>query len=401
MGRFLFVVPPFTGHVNPTIPVAAELAARGHEVAWTGLPGLLQQMLPGGARFLPAATQEYAAEVATRTERRPDVRGAAAYKFLTEEVLTPMCHAMVAGVDAAVERFGADVLVSDQQTWAGALVGRRRQMPWVTSATTSAEIVDPLSGLPKVAESMHRARVGIQLAHDVPVEIAERGDLRLSEHLILAYTSRALVGDGLEDVTSGAPVAFVGPSALGRPEEDDFDWHLVDPGKPLVLVSLGTLNASAGARFWQVAAEAFAGTGWQGVFVTSDEFVPDPPPNVLVRRWIPQLAVLRRASAVVSHGGHNTVCESLANGLPLVVAPIRDDQPVVADQVERAGAGVRVKFARVKPGDLRDAIARTLADEELRSGARRMADDLASCGGAPAAADALAGLLTPAPAGSA
>ena len=39
MARFLFVVPPFAGHVNPTIPVAAELVSRGHEVAWAGLPG--------------------------------------------------------------------------------------------------------------------------------------------------------------------------------------------------------------------------------------------------------------------------------------------------------------------------------------------------------------------------
>ena len=78
-----------------------------------------------------------------------------------------------------------------------------------------------------------------------------------------------------------------------------------------------------------------------------------------------------------------------------MVAPIRDDQPVVADQVERAGAGVRVKFARVRPGDLREVVARVLADDALREGERRMAADLASCGGASAAADALAGLLVP------
>ena len=31
MSRFLFVVPPLTGHVNPTIPVGRELAGRGHD----------------------------------------------------------------------------------------------------------------------------------------------------------------------------------------------------------------------------------------------------------------------------------------------------------------------------------------------------------------------------------
>ena len=31
MARFLFVVPPMTGHTNPTLAVAAELTLRGHE----------------------------------------------------------------------------------------------------------------------------------------------------------------------------------------------------------------------------------------------------------------------------------------------------------------------------------------------------------------------------------
>ncbi|MEO6629508.1 MAG: glycosyltransferase, partial [Aquihabitans sp.] len=57
-----------------------------------------------------------------------------------------------------------------------------------------------------------------------------------------------------------------------------------------------------------------------------------------------------------------TVCESLAAGLPLVLAPIRDDQPVVADQVVRAGAAVRVEFNRVKAPDLRSAILQALTD---------------------------------------
>ncbi|WP_110240537.1 glycosyltransferase [Nocardioides gilvus] len=395
MARFLFVVPPFAGHVNPTIPVAAELERRGHEVAWAGLPGQLQAMLPEWGRFIPAGSEEWAAVVAERNVLRSDLRGAAAYKFLMEEALIPMCHVMVDGVDEAVTEFEPDVLVVDQQTWAGAVVARRRGIPWVTSATTSAEMVDPLAGLPKVAEAFHRTRVELQVEFGVPREIAEVGDVRLSDHLVLAYTSSALVGDGLESVSDASPVAYVGPSGLDRDEVDDFDWELVDPELPLVLVSLGTLSAGASARFWPVAAEAFRGQPWQGIFVAPAELVPDPPANVIVRDRVPQLSVLKRASAVVSHAGHNTVCESLSNGLPMVLAPIRDDQPVIADQVVRTGAGVRVKFARVKPEGLQAAIELALHDEDLRAGAKAMATDLASCGGATAAADALLGLLAP------
>lgn len=43
------------------------------------------------------------------------------------------------------------------------------------------------------------------------------------------------------------------------------------------------------------------------------------------------------------------MCEALWHAVPLVVAPIRDDQPVVAGQVTDAGAGVRVRFGRGGP----------------------------------------------------
>ena len=37
------------------IALGAELAARGHAVAWTGLPGAVDPLLPDGATFLPCA----------------------------------------------------------------------------------------------------------------------------------------------------------------------------------------------------------------------------------------------------------------------------------------------------------------------------------------------------------
>ena len=100
----------------------------------------------------------------------------------------------------------------------------------------------------------------------------------------------------------------------------------------------------------------------QVILVAPPEVVGPLPPNVICQRYVPQLAVLREVDAVVCHGGHNTVCEALARGLPLVIAPIKDDQPIVADQVVAAGAGLRIKFGRVQPPELAAAVT---ALEEL------------------------------------
>jgi MGT family glycosyltransferase len=116
------------------------------------------------------------------------------------------------------------------------------------------------------------------------------------------------------------------------------------------------------------------------------------PANFLQRPYVPQLALLPRVDAVVCHGGHNTTCEALAHGLPLVIAPIKDDQPIVADQVVAAGAGLRIKFGRVQPDELRAAVTRVLAEPAFRAAAERVRASFAAAGGAEAAATALAEL---------
>jgi MGT family glycosyltransferase len=122
--------------------------------------------------------------------------------------------------------------------------------------------------------------------------------------------------------------------------------------------------------------------------------VTDPPPQVAVRRLVPQLAVLDRAAAVICHAGHNTVCESLARGVPLVVAPIRDDQPIVAEQVVRAGAGVRLRFTHARARQIGPALDRLLADPGYASAARAVASSFRAAGGVAAAAGHVAALAT-------
>jgi UDP:flavonoid glycosyltransferase YjiC (YdhE family) len=97
--------------------------------------------------------------------------------------------------------------------------------------------------------------------------------------------------------------------------------------------------------------------------------------------------------AVVCHGGHNTVCEALAHALPLVVLPIKDDQPVVAQQVVDSGAGLRLKFGRVCPDELREAVRRVLEEPSFREAAARIQRSFTAAGGASRAADLLEELL--------
>jgi MGT family glycosyltransferase len=386
MARFLFVVPPLQGHVNPTVSVGRELARRGHDVAWTGLPGAVDPLLPADAPFLPTGTPEALSHVDGLRDRSKGLRAAAAFKFLWENVLLPLADAMAEGVDEVVGRWKPDVVVADQQTLAGAAAALRHDVPWATSATTSAELVDALAGFP-LAEQWVDEQVA---AFAGRAGLPDGRALRLSDRLVLVFSTRRLVG---EHLAFPDHYAFVGPSISDRPDPTPFPWDWLDPALPRVLVSLGTVNTNAGERFFAVAAEALAPEPLQAVFVAPPDLALPATDNLLVLPRVPQLALLPQLDAVVSHGGHNTVCETLAHGLPLVLAPIRDDQPIVADQVARAGAGVRVRFGRVGAAELRAAVRQVLEEPLFRAAAGDIRRSFEAAGGATAAATHLEALL--------
>ena len=374
--KFLFVVPPLTGHINPTISVARALEARGHTVAWVGHPGKVRPLLPAGARLfaLPETVEaDHAVRVQNKAAR---TRGAAALKFLWEDFLVPLARSMQPGIAAAVTEFAPDVMCVDQQAVAGGLVARTKHLPWATLATTSAGISDPLAALPHVKRWFEDLIGELESAAGLP----RQGEL--SPHLVLAFTTPALVPIALP-----SHYALVGPSIADRPETTPFPFEQL--ARPSILVSMGTVNAEASGRFVGVVCEALADQPYQVILVARPELAPNPPSNFIVRNYVPQLALLARVDAVVCHGGHNTTCEALAYGLPLVIAPIKDDQPIVADQVVAAGAGLRIKFGRVQARELREAVARVLADPELRAGAARVRASFASAGGAARAAELL------------
>ena len=370
--RFLFVAPPLAGHVNPMSGVAQALARRGHEVAWAASEMLVRPLLGPDATVYPTGSRVY---------RQQADRGLAAVKSLWERFILPFTRFTLPGVEKAVQAYAPDVLVVDQHAPAGALVAHRHGLPWATMACSAMELTRPFASLPKVEAWVEGHLTRLWATAGLPPE--ERFDLRFSPYLLISFTGTALTGD----VAFPPHFALVGPALADRPAPD-FPWQWLDPGRRHVLVTTGTLADDLTTDFRHRAVEAVRPLAdrVQAVLVAPDGTVPDPPGHVLVMPRVPMLSLLPHLDAVVSHGGQNTVCEALAHGLPLVVAPIRHDQPVNAAQVAAAGAGIRVPFARVSAERLRAAVTAVLEEPGYRAAAGRVRDSFATAGGAPAAA---------------
>jgi zeaxanthin glucosyltransferase len=380
MSRFLFLTLPLKGHANPIAAVAREVGRRGHEVAWVGSESFLRPLLGSDAVIHP---------VPLRLHRGGfNELGLAATKAQWEGYIVPHARVTLAGVERAVADFRPDVLAVDQHAVAGAVVAHRHALPWATLAPTTIELNRPYRALPKVEawiqDRLAAIWAGAGQSGDPP------HDLRFSPHLLIAFTGAALTGE----LSWPDNAELVGPALTPRPPDPGFPWDWLDPGRRHVLVTVGTLSMDQARGFYQRMVEALRPLGdrVQAIVVAPDGTITDPPEHVLVRSNAPVLELMPRLDAVVSHGGLNTVCEALAHGVPLIVAPIKGDQPINAAQVAAAGAGIRVRFARVRPEPLRDALLTVLDDPSYRAAAGRVRESFLAAGGASAAAGHLESL---------
>ena len=93
--------------------------------------------------------------------------------------------------------------------------------------------------------------------------------------------------------------------------------------------------------------------------------------NMVGAQMLPQTKVIPQVDLVISHGGNNTVTETLHFGKPLIVLPLFWDQYENAQRIDELGFGVRLDTYAFEDSELTEAVDGLLADTALRA---RLAD---------------------------
>ena len=184
-------------------------------------------------------------------------------------------------------------------------------------------------------------------------------------------------------------------------------WHRLDscvrsvdePFEPppgdgaLAYVSLGSLG-SADVELMNRLVAALAETPHRYVVSKGPQHESiELAPNMTGAEFLPQPAILPQVDLVITHGGNNTVTESIHFGKPMVVLPLFWDQHDNAQRVEEVGFGVRFATYEFEDRELHTAIEGLLAAEHPRlgeasrrlqaqPGTTRAADLIAAVGGA-------------------
>lgn len=121
--------------------------------------------------------------------------------------------------------------------------------------------------------------------------------------------------------------------------------------------------------------------------------LPALPPNVRIAPFVPHTALLPRVAAVVSHAGNGTVTHAACAGVPLLLLPAGRDQFEVARGAAAAGIALVLERAELDPAAFRDALRTLLHDVGYRERARAIASRAAAYDAPKIAADAVDELL--------
>ncbi len=392
MAKALFFGLPVHGHVNPTLPLVRQLVRRGEAVVYFATEEFATQIANTGASYRPYRNA-FLPELGAIARRMDEL--AWLFARTTSELLEQELNAYQAEKP--------DYVITDSVAPWGHWVGQILGVPVVTSVTTFA--INRAVLRYAVSRGVRPQKVGFILSklRHIARAIRLQREMRRTYHvpgtgmmpamapeggLAIVYTSRAFQP---RESTFDDRFCFVGPLLEPRSGTAEFPWERVNHST-IVYVSLGTLF-NADESFYRSCFEALRDLDGQIILSVGGRVamssLGEPPPNVLVRAHVPQLEVLQRAAAFITHGGMNSVSESLYYGVPLVVIPQMSEQEVVGRRVEELGAGVFLAKNDVTPQSLRLAVDRVLASNRFRMQARTIGESFASAGGAARAVETI------------
>lgn len=364
--KALFTTNPGTGHLHALVPVIRALQAAGHEVALATSRTMCRYAEQLGIPAFPAGLDWHESEMAaafpeietmTPEERR--------YWFLTDLFADITPHKMGPDLLSICYSWQPDVLVRNDFEFSTPVIAERLGLP---CATVSMEMFLPTG--------MWEMLIGDQLAYlrsvfGLPPYPA--ADM-LYRHLYLcsAPPSYHFPEFSLPSHTHFFRYfGFDQAGAEGLPA-----WAAALPNRPTIYASLGTVHHDR-----TILETILAGLGGREVnlIVTVGRnhnpaaFGPQPD-NVYIERYIPQTLLFPLCDLVIASGSYNTLTSALAHGLPLLVIPITDTQPLHAKRCAALGVGRVLK----QPGQFDEelqTISQTLSPQTVADTVQEMLAD--------------------------
>jgi len=398
MAKILFTVTPAAGHMNPTVPIAQALQARGHEVRYiTGLSkiALLERagltalpILRGRADTPAQISQPVGAQVDTYNP----------LKIFTEiRYFLNLIRVGVQEMEEIIAHWRPDLVITDFSTPIGIALANRNKLCWVTT-TTVPSCIRTHTGTPIFLGGLSRPRhLGHTLRDWGGRQLHEL--LRLSLTVLLRRDWRELgiqlnLPNGGDGLYSPHAILALAPQELEYPRDwpaqlhwiGHIDWSdapALDPAlldflatsAPRAFVTFGSEQFVAKERLLRQIASTLNDLGIRALITGGGtvDLADLPLPNVRVIRYASYASILPHVDLVVHHGGAGVTYSTLAAGKPALIIPDGKDQPDNAQKVVEIGAGLHLRQGQASAAQLQTSLQRLLHQPAFTAQAQKFA----------------------------
>ncbi len=412
LSHIAIVCPPTPGHINPFAVLGRVLIHRGHRVTLFQIPAVKETALNEGLEFHPVGDAE-AGTLAEALASLGERKGLASVRFAircSRRLSDLLCREL----QQTLRRAGVDLVLADQNEPAAASVAERLDLPFVSVCpglplNREPAIPPPFFGwnYRDTPLARIRNRAGMLVADRLIAPInrtlnRHRRDwglsrIRTPDDTFSREAQLCQLTQDFDFPRRRLPSGFhyVGPLIDGYGRRVPFPYERLN-GKPLVYVSLGTLQNPA-SNYFRLIARACAGLDLQVVIAAGSNgagMLSDLEGSPLVVQYAPQLELLARAALTITHAGLNTVMQSLLFGVPMVAIPLTHDQPATAARIAHSGTGEVIPPRALNNVEkLTASIRRVLENPCFRRRAERVRESIRSAGGAERGADVVERVL--------
>ncbi len=384
MSTAIFFSVPAHGHINPTLPLIAELVTQGETIIYYATAEFQAKIEQTGAIYRAYSGMD-----------EGELLGGKVIEAL--ERLMKTSEQVIPHLLWELESDSVDYVMYDSVASWGWYVANMLDLPTICSTSTFVlnkrsmlELGSPpellkvlfdssLATTHKLIRRMRRLNQQYKGKQRSPADIfVNQGDLNI------VYTSELFQPHSNQFDDS---YRFVGPSLPLSSPPSDFPMDKVDEesanGRFLIYISLGTLFNDR-IDFYQACIDALRDTPYHIVMSVGkqlDTAALNAPKNFMITNYAPQIDLLKRASLFITHGGMNSVSEGLYFHVPLLVYPQMIEQGFVAERVTAVGAGHRLKENEVNADAIRKHALEILTDNRYRQAAEIIGDSLREAGG--------------------
>lgn len=456
MATVLFIVADYTGHLHSTYQIARSLCRRGHTIVYLGTEKMRAQVCAQGFAFhvtpflgtLPSSNKLWGA-----LSLRPAVLGSLRHKLAQIRALRVEAgraleelRVIPREIDEIIETYHPDLLIFDPFLLMFYLPFHKRSIPaaaisifplfdadpWVppyTSGliprqTVQSRMLVELSWLKcRLQYGRYKLRTYLEaliggysdmssievLARETEFELKREWrtrplyfDLKFESVPELVLTSETF--DFPRKKPLPARTHYIGPCVDLERREEEFSWEGIELGEKLILCALGTVNVRHNTRdresfLHKVCAVARKRPSYSFILAVGHDLDVDAfsaaPPNVYLYTSVPQLQVLKRAHLMIQHGGANSIKECIFLGIPMLIYPMRADQPGNAARIVYRQLGLRGNFKRDTVADIDTKINLILTDPRFRLNVERMREHFLEYQNSQKGIEVLEGFMKP------